>query len=152
MKIEIEKKHFAEAEINVEQFKHTLQKTLDLRTAINLSLKVIFIKGNLDEEMLKNLIYLDINWGTIIDQLREKEDDKILIRFFDCRIDDKISYKPGTMNNINNKTILEFSEEKRKEETVFIIHSFINNLDHHLKNLIDRRTYDYTKNGWKKIN
>lgn len=160
MQIEIEKEPIVTAKLNVVGFKQDLVvleqnkvKDLDLEKAVYQNLEIIKTSNKCDikeEDKLEDMIFHSVDWGNIIEHLKDTQQDEMTIYLTTCKVKGLQRFSPGTVDV--EKGILTCEPIREDEEgytTVLIKHTFMPLLEFHVEKMLADNILDYAEKGWK---
>lgn len=152
MEIEITGKSRAEAEIDLDNYRKVLGETWDNKRAVLESAKVKYIDGPMTKAQFKQLLWLGLDWGKIIDTFTDLKDSKMQVRLFDVKYKDWVKYYPGAFDESARK--FDIDEEKKSGEDIILIQSMIKTPSFTIKNFIDNGQFIYgqqARSKWRAI-
>lgn len=151
MKLKLIGKPYAEAEVNLNDFKKSLSEDWNMEKAIKNNTIFKFNKHKeLSEEQLRNLVWGALDWAGIMDALGETHEDIMKVHFYFVEYNDWKRLYPGTV--VNGKEV-ELVEEAEDGHATILIQSLVKNRNFDLKAFIKQGQFTYapTKNklvGW----
>lgn len=148
MKLEIMGKSFAEAEVSLTDFKKDLSKDFNLRNAIIDNTKILRCDStDINVDSLKTLVWGSMDWAGIIDELSERHEDSMKVKFFVVKYSDWNKLYPGNMDDKN----IEFIEEKESNYATLMVQSFVKNPNFDIKAFLKQGCYLYASTDNKKF-
>jgi hypothetical protein len=132
---------YAEAVINIADLKKDL-KFFNIEEGIYNNTHIRYNNNDISNEMLKKMIYCFLDWGSLIEGIKDSYFQKhIKIKFSIAKIEGFKVYKPKNLD-VNYK--FEFDEFDGPLEAPFLSQDLIKNINYDIKNMLGKVVYMYT--------
>ena len=148
LSIKINKKHAVYASLNKQAFEDEIKKSFHLQKAVMDNIKIIDNHSNLNNDTMKEYIFLSTDWSDLFKQYENISEDEIFFYMHKCDIDGGISYKPIMINTKEGLFTMEIEQGKLENDFLFTT-SFNPRIEKHIDDMLANNQIDYVNYDWK---
>ena len=151
MKLRIIGDYLARVKVDMKKFKMEFGHTLDLKESIRKNFSIIESKDRelMNDELLFKSVYNLLDWGRILDLIKDVDKEFMEVRFYSCEFKDKVEVVPDMVSEDGRYFI--FRQEMKSGTDVIMINSFVNSPDYDIASYLKAGYFNYGFKRWKAL-